>query len=83
MANVFVLLRDEKKSPEVNKKRQIPLSTLHDLKSGTGSSGCEKSLMVSAFIIVSEIRDINLTLLTTKIIEIIEFFKNIKMAKRL
>lgn len=46
MANVFVLLRDEKKSPEVNKKRQIPLSTL-DLKTSKSSSSCEKSLMVS------------------------------------
>lgn len=44
MANVFVLLRDEKKSPQVEKRRQIPLQIL-DLKS-SGKSGCGKSLMV-------------------------------------
>lgn len=49
MANVFVLLRDEKKSPELNKRRQIPLSSLHDLKTSGSTSNCEKSLMVSTF----------------------------------
>lgn len=53
MANVFVLLRDEKKSPEVNKRRQIPLiSSLNDIKS-SGSS-CEKSLTVSIFALFSQ-----------------------------
>jgi hypothetical protein len=44
MANVFIVLRDEKKSPDVNKRRQIPLQSLHDLKAF--SSECDKNLMV-------------------------------------
>jgi hypothetical protein len=44
---VFIILRDEKKSPDVNKKRQIPMS-LQILKELKGkSSECDKNLMVS------------------------------------
>lgn len=47
MANVFIILRDEKKAPDVNKKRQIPMS-LQILKELKGkSSDCDKNLMVS------------------------------------
>lgn len=47
MANVFIILRDEKKSPDVNKKRQIPMS-LQILKELKGKSNeCDKNLMVS------------------------------------
>lgn len=45
MANVFIILRDEKKSPEI-KRRQIPLQSLHDLKAF--SSECDKNLMVNS-----------------------------------
>lgn len=45
MANVVILLRDEKKIAE-GKRRQIPLSTL-DLKSSAEANSCEKSLTVS------------------------------------
>lgn len=49
MANVFIILRDEKKSPDVNKKRQIPMSLqiLKELKGKT--SECDKNLMVRIF----------------------------------
>jgi hypothetical protein len=30
MANVFIILRDEKKSPDVNKRRQIVLQNLYE-----------------------------------------------------
>lgn len=46
MANVFIILRDEKKAPDVNKKRQIPMS-LQILKELGKSSECDKNLMVS------------------------------------
>lgn len=46
MANVFIILRDEKKSPDVNKRRQIPMSLLKEIKGGK-SSDCDKNLMVS------------------------------------
>lgn len=45
MANVFIILRDEKKSPDINKRRQIPMSLLKEIKGKT--SECDKNLMVS------------------------------------
>ncbi|KAG5683430.1 hypothetical protein PVAND_012711 [Polypedilum vanderplanki] len=44
MAN-SIILRDEKKNPDINKKRQIPLQSLHDLKSFSKSE-CDKKLMM-------------------------------------
>lgn len=46
MANVFIILRDESKSPDINKRRQIPLQSLHDLKAFS-KSDCDKNLMVN------------------------------------
>lgn len=46
MANVVILLRDDKKIAE-GRRRQIPLSSLHDLKSSGSSNTCENSLTVS------------------------------------
>jgi len=48
MANVFIILRDrdDKKSSDVNKRRQIPLQSLYDLKAFS-SNECDKNLMVS------------------------------------
>jgi hypothetical protein len=45
MAN-SIILRDEKKSQDLNKRRQIPLPLPHDLKAFSKSE-CDKKLMVS------------------------------------
>lgn len=76
MANVFVLLRDEKKSPEVNKRRQIPLSTVHDFK-----GSCEKSLMVSTQLPRIDVTLIGSLLALRKLPRTFFIFENIKMAK--
>lgn len=49
MANVFIILRDrdDKKSSDVNKRRQIPLQSLYDLKNFSSTNECDKNLMVS------------------------------------
>lgn len=44
MANVFIILRDEKKSPDICNKRQIPMS-VQILKEIKGK--CDKELLVS------------------------------------
>ena len=48
MANVFIILRDEKKSPDINKRRQIPMSLLKEIKKEIKgkTSECDKNLMV-------------------------------------
>lgn len=50
MANVVILLRDEKKIAE-GRRRQIPLSSLTDLKSSESTNSCEKSLTVSVMVV--------------------------------
>ncbi|KAL7030285.1 hypothetical protein ACKWTF_006601 [Chironomus riparius] len=47
MANVFIILRDrdDKKSSDINKRRQIPLQSLYELKAFS-SNECDKNLMM-------------------------------------